>query len=384
MTDVRAGTATARARRVLHLVGSAESDLLAEVSLLYARGCLTALAGVPGLDHVVAHVSPDGSWRFPRDLSDAALASAPVCGLSEAVRRIDVAAPDVAVPQMFCRPGMTHHRALLDLIGVPFVGNRPEVMAVGADKSLARAVVAGHGVLVPEGRVVAPGDPVPLTGRVVVKPVDADNSLGVTLVADAADTFALNAAVREACRHSDRALVERYVDLGREVRCGVLEVEGELVCLPLEEYAVDPVGKPVRDHDDKLRRSDDGHLGLVAKDAEHAWIVDPSDPVSAAVHEAARAAYRALGCRDYGLFDFRVDPAGTPYFLEASLYCSYAPSSVLVVMAAAAGIGLEHLFGLGVEAALARPASRPDARRDTRPGARPGPHPAPALLGGLP
>ena len=34
------------------------------------------------------------------------------------------------------------------------------------------------------------------------------------------------------------------------------------------------------------------------------------------------------------LFDFRVDPGGTPYFLEASLYCSYAPSSVLVVMAA--------------------------------------------------
>ncbi len=253
-------------------------------------------------------------------------------------------------------------------------------MAVGADKSLARAVVAGHGVLVPEGRVVAPGDTVPLTGRVVVKPVDADDSLGVTLVADAADTFALNAAVREACRHSDRALVERYVDLGREVRCGVLEVEGELVCLPLEEYAVDPVGKPVRDHDDKLRRSDDGHLGLVAKDAEHAWIVDPSDPVSAAVHEAARAAYRALGCRDYGLFDFRVDPAGTPYFLEASLYCSYAPSSVLVVMAAAAGIGLEHLFGLGVEAALARPGSRSDARREhpTRRATGPPPRPCPA------
>ena len=67
------------------------------------------------------------------------------------------------------------------------MGNRPEVMAIGADKALARAVVAAHGVLVPEGVVVGPGDPVPLTGRVVVKPVDADNSLGVTLVEDATD-----------------------------------------------------------------------------------------------------------------------------------------------------------------------------------------------------
>ena len=67
----------------------------------------------------------------------------------------------------------------------------------------------------------------------------------------------------------------------------------------------------MRDHDDKLRRDDDGALGLVAKDAEHAWIVDPDDPVTAAVQRRrALRAYAALGCRHHGLFDFRVDPAG--------------------------------------------------------------------------
>lgn len=357
---------------MLHLVGSAESALLADVSLLYARGCLDALQGsaVPGAlpvlpgagpdayEHVVAHVSPDGRWRFPHALDAAAIAQAPSCTLAEAVRRITALAPDVAVPQMFCRPGMTRYRALLELLGVPMLGNRAEVMALGADKALARAVVAAGGVRVPAGTVVRPGEPVTLDGRapegaVVVKPVDADNSLGVTLVPDAAAPGALEAAVAEACRHSARALVETYVELGREVRCGVVDVEGELVCLPLEEYAVDPVGKPVRDHADKLRRDDAGDLGLVAKDAEHAWIVDPSDPVVPAVHAAARAAYDALGCRHYGLFDFRVDPEGRPWFLEASLYCSYAPSSVLVVMAEAAGLPLARLFRLAVDDALA-------------------------------
>lgn len=376
---------------VLHLVGSAESELLADVSLLYARGCLGALRArtlpevLPGADayeHVVAHVSPDGRWRFPHDLDAAAIAQASSCTLAEAVRRITALAPDVAVPQMFCRPGMTRYRALLELLGIPMLGNRAETMAIGADKALARAVVAAGGVRVPAGVVVRPGEPVTLDGRapegaVVVKPVDADNSLGVTLVPDSSDVTAVDAAVREACRHSSRALVETYVELGREVRCGVLEVDGDLVCLPLEEYAVDPVGKPVRDHADKLRRSDDGDLGLVAKDAEHAWVVDPADPLSDVVHEAARSAYVALGCRHYGLFDFRVDPGGTPYFLEASLYCSYAPSSVLVVMAAAAGIDLEHLFELGVEAALGPHGSR----AATEPGPRPDPVPA-ALPGG--
>ncbi len=367
---------------MLHLVGSAESELLADVSLLYARGCLDALRSsaltevLPdAYEHVVAHVSPDGRWRFPRDLDPLAIAEAPSCTLAEAVRRIAALAPDVAVPQMFCRPGMTRYRALLELLGIPMLGNRAETMAIGADKALARAVVAAGGVRVPAGVVVRPGEPVTLdghapSGAVVVKPVDADNSLGVTLVPHAASPGALEAAVAEACRHSARALVETYVELGREVRCGVVDVEGELVCLPLEEYAVDPVTKPVRDHDDKLRRDDGGELGLVAKDAEHAWIVDPDDPVVPSVHAAARAAYDALGCRHYGLFDFRVDPEGTPWFLEASLYCSYAPSSVLVVMAEAAGLPLPRLFRLAVDDALASRPTVPPARTAPSPSSR--------------
>ena len=75
----------------------------------------------------------------------------------------------------------------------------------------------------------------------------------------------------------------------------------------------------------------------MAKDRAHAWIVDPSDPVTARVWAAARQCHEALGCRHYGLFDFRVDPDGQPWFLEAGLYCSFARQSVIAVMAAAAG-----------------------------------------------
>jgi D-alanine-D-alanine ligase len=138
----------------------------------------------------------------------------------------------------------------------------------------------------------------------------------------------------------------------------VLEVDGELRCLPLEEYAVDPDTKPIRGYDDKLRRgSDDGALSLVAKDAEHAWIVDLSDPVTQPVWEAARACHRALGCRDYSLFDFRVDPEGRPWFLEAGLYCSFAQKSVVAVMARAAGIALQDLFADALSRAVDRAAA---------------------------
>jgi len=54
------------------------------------------------------------------------------------------------------------------------------------------------------------------------------------------------------------------------------------------------------------------------------------------------------------LFDFRIDPTGRPVFLEASLYCSFAPSSVLAVMAAAGGIALDDLLATAVTGALKR------------------------------
>jgi len=59
---------------------------------------------------------------------------------------------------------------------------------------------------------------------------------------------------------------------------------------------------------------------------------------------AARRCHVALGCRHYSLFDFRIDPNGKPWFLEAGPYCSFAPSSVIAVMAAATGIGVRELF----------------------------------------
>jgi D-alanine-D-alanine ligase len=358
--------------RVLHLVGSPTSEFLAELSRLYARDALDAVADPGRYEFAVAHVSPDGCWRFPTAggaapggsaLDGDVLAATPALDVGDAVARLRELAPDVVVPQMFCLPGMTSYRALFDVLGVPIVGNAADVMAVGADKPRARAIVAHGGVDVPAGVVVHPGEAPPdLELPVVVKPADSDNSLGVTLVRRPGE---LRPALAAAYEHARSALVETYVPAGREVRCGVIErdrpggpdVDGsrtELVCLPLEEYPLDAGTAPIRTPADKLARDDDGGLGLVAKGDGKAWPVDVDDPVTAAVWAAARRCYVALGCRDYGLFDFRVDPDGRPWFLEAGLYCSFARTSVVVMMAAQGGVPLEDLFAEMVTRAARR------------------------------
>ena len=92
----------------------------------------------------------------------------------------------------------------------------------------------------------------------------------------------------------------------------------------------------------------DGALELVAKDPTRAWIVDPGDPVTERVWAVARRCHAALGCRHHSLFDFRIDPAGRPWFMEAGLYCSFSPVSVISTMASAAGIPTDELFQIAV------------------------------------
>ncbi len=337
--------------RVLHLTGSAVSEFYADLSRLYAADALSATADPERYELLVAYVSPDGRWCFPDGLSRDEIAAAPTMPVAEAVERLLGLDLDLVVPQMFCLPGMTTYRSLLELLGLPYVGNRPETMALGAHKARARAVVAAAGVRVPEAEVVTRGQRPALRCPVVVKPVEADNSHGVSLVLEDAD---LDRALAEAFEHAGsggEVLVETYVALGREVRCGVVERDGELVALPLEEYAVDEATKPIRDAADKITRRGDGDLQLVAKDAVHAWIVDRSDPLTEHVGDLAKRCHRALGCRDYSLFDFRVDADGQAWFLEAGLYCSFARQSVVAVMAAADGVDVGELFASMIDAA---------------------------------
>jgi D-alanine-D-alanine ligase len=178
--------------------------------------------------------------------------------------------------------------------------------------------------------------------------VDTDNSLGVALVKNQSE---YETAFKAAFAYANEVLVETFIELGREVRCGILVQEGQLICLPLEEYSMDSDRKPIRSYDDKINQKN-GDLNLVAKDSTKAWIVDPDDPVTARVWEIAKKCHLALGCRHYSLFDFRIDPSGQPWFLEAGLYCSFAQKSVISMMAKAADIPLEKLFQIALANAL--------------------------------
>jgi D-alanine-D-alanine ligase len=334
--------------RILHLVGSAYNDFYCNLSRLYAQDCLTGIADQLLYDFEIAYITPDLLWRFPPSLSSEDIAITKPMSLFKAIEFLTARNIDLVLPQMFCIPGMTHYRSLLDLLKIPYIGNTPDIMAITAHKARAKAIVAAAGVKVPRGEILRSGDIPTIKPPAVVKPASSDNSLGVTLVKDATE---YETALKIAFEYAEEVIVEEYIELGREVRCGIIVKDGELVGLPLEEYLVNS-HKPIRNYADKLQQGDDGNLYLTAKDNIKAWIVNTHDPITQKVQEMAKKCHQALGCRHYSLFDFRIDPNGEPWFLEAGLYCSFAPKSVISSMAKAAGIPLNELLIIAINETL--------------------------------
>ncbi len=335
---------------ILHLVGSPTNQFYCDLSRFYADSCIHAIADPARYTFQIAYVTPDKKWRFPASLSDADIAAAKTFDLADAVQFLSQQHIDIALPQMFCVSGMTDYRSLLDLLDIPYIGNKPELMALTANKAKAKAVVAAAGVAVPESELLRRKDKPSFKPPVVVKPTQADNSLGVSLVNTEAEyTAALEAAFAD----SDEVLVERFIELGREVRCGIIEQQGELVCLPLEEYRMDAQTHPIRAYSSKLTKNARGDLAFAGKDPTQTWLVNADDPDVAQVWEAAKLSHRALGCRHYSLFDFRIDAEGKPWFLEAGLYCSFAPKSVIPTMVKETGVDLSTFFQQMVDEALA-------------------------------
>ena len=86
------------------------------------------------------------------------------------------------------------------------------------------------------------------------------------------------------------------------------------------------------------------------------WFLDPAkdgDLISRIQHYSCQA-FKALGLKDFGLFDFRVDHNGSPFFLECNLFCSFGPQSVLNTIAKDSAFTDKELFDLMVDNALLR------------------------------
>jgi D-alanine-D-alanine ligase len=305
---------------------------------------LASAASVAGALDPAAHdvvsltIGQDGTW------SDVAgpLGASTSQSLAAAVALI--AGCDVVLPIVHGPKGEDGTlAALCELAGVPYVGSGVRGGALAMDKWVTKLVARELGIRTAAGVLVTDGD----TGHtgfecpVVVKPVAAGSSHGVTLVRDPRE---LDSAIETALALDDRVLVEELL-VGREVDIAVLErADGSRLVGPALEVVVAPGS--LFDTTTKYDGSADFRIPAELDEAQHKKLTD-----------AALTLFDSLACAGVVRFDFFVTPDG-PVLNEVNTMPGMTAESQVPRMFAAVGLSYSCLLGELVQAALVTTRSR--------------------------
>ncbi|MBW3553826.1 MAG: D-alanine--D-alanine ligase [Gemmatimonadetes bacterium] len=253
-----------------------------------------------------------------------------------------------------------HIPAICEFFDVPYTGSDPLALCLSLDKRRAKEVWAAAGVPTPDGIVVSgPADrshalsvPVPA----MVKPLFEGSSKGIpeaALCASADDVLARVDAVLAEYRQP--ALVEEFLP-GREFTVAVIGNGAAARALPVVEIRFDalPAGsKPIYGYEAKwIWDTPEQPLQIFRCPAE----LDPA--LQEEITRTALGAFRALGCRDWGRVDVRLDGRGRPRVLEINPLPGVLPdpeqNSCFPKAARAAGMPYDDLIRTVLRAGLER------------------------------
>lgn len=208
--------------------------------------------------------------------------------------------------------------AIYEMLNLPFTGNDSRALALCQDKFKTKAILKAFGLPTPRGELVSsPNKQLNLRFPVIVKPSCEDASIGIGSDSVVFGEESLETKIDEILKkYQQPALVEEYIE-GREFNVALLEREGRGVrALPVSEidFSSLPENTP-RICCYEAKWYEDHELYQATPPVCPARI---SDRLRRKVQALAVAAFRALGCRDYGRVDMRMSHQGQLYILEVN------------------------------------------------------------------
>ena len=306
-----------------------------DVSLATAAAIEDALRS-RGFEATTLTIGRDGRWRHREEPLGASAAAS----LAAALRILALA--DVVFPAIHGPLGEDGTlAALCALTHKPVVGSGLRAGAIGMDKWATKLVAEAIGIRTAPGRLVHAADlgGIEFETEVVVKPVSAGSSYGVTLARDADQ---LDDALRTAARYDDRILIEHVVH-GREIDVAVLrEADGSRWATPPLEIHADGLFDMATKYDGTARFTVPAEL-------------DGADRF--ALTEAAVRMFDVLGCAGVARIDFFLTDDG-PVLNEVNTMPGMTAESQVPRMFAAAGVPYGELVARLVDAATV-PAAGP-------------------------
>lgn len=228
-------------------------------------------------------------------------------------------------------------QAMFESAQVCFTGTGQLSSALAMDKDLSKRLFRFAGIPTADWLMAGDGgqEAVAALGLpLIVKPNAQGSTVGLTLVRQYAE---LDQAIATARAFDTAVMLERYVP-GRELTVGVLDGA------PLAVGEIIPAHGGLFDYSSKYQ----------VGGAEEVFPADVSAAIAATAQDLATAVNQALRIECYCRVDFRLDPNGKLWCLEANTLPGMTAGSLLPRSAAASGIEFPVLCERICELALRR------------------------------
>ncbi|HEU0030228.1 MAG TPA: ATP-grasp domain-containing protein [Kofleriaceae bacterium] len=236
---------------------------------------------------------------------------------------------------------------LLDLFQIRYTGADMLGLVSCLHKERTKDILLGRGIATPPYRMLRDHRMLedPALDRLdypwFLKLAHEDASVGITEQNLVRDATALRDRTRAMLdEYAQPVLAERYIE-GREINVTLLGNGDELRVLPLHEidFAAMPADRPrIVSYAAKW---DENHVDYVG--TKPVPLRDASPAMIAAVEQIARDAWHALGLRDYGRVDLRVDASGQPWVIDVNPNPDISPDAGVVRAAKLAGLSYPKL-----------------------------------------
>jgi D-alanine-D-alanine ligase len=217
-------------------------------------------------------------------------------------------------------------QAMLDLAGMDYTGSNHIASAAAMDKDLSKRLFRSAGVPTADWLMapttVAAVDQA-LGWPVIVKPNKQGSTVGLSVVKEQDQ---LVAAIERAHSHDTEVMIERFIP-GRELTVGILDGKA----LPVGEIFAPG---EVFDYQSKYQRGG----------AREVFPADLEPRESTQLQDFALRAHQVLKLGAYSRVDFRRDPQGAFWCLEANSLPGMTATSLLPQAARAAGIEFPELL----------------------------------------
>ena len=236
----------------------------------------------------------------------------------------------------------THIPAILEMLGVPYVGSGPQAHAVALDKVMSKILFQQHDLPTPKFKVFSsPDEKVKdIDYPVIVKPKMEAVSMGLRIVNNEKD---LRDAVKFVIdTYEQQALAESFVS-GREFAVGLLGNGAGQEILPIVEFDLEGDPDAIQSNDDKIK-----------KPMDKICPAQLLDETSTVLKRLAQEAFYALGINDFCRVDFRMDQGGNVYLLELNSMASLGSTGSYVQAASVAGYDFDSLINKMLDVAASR------------------------------